>query len=80
MKQLTNTRFFLLLKGRETDLSTLEQEYDNFVALLFSECVIFTDRTLYHNILVYTRIELSGLVGMSGKKSGLLSPQSYRTC
>jgi hypothetical protein len=78
MKQLTNTRFFLLLKGNANNLSALKQEYDNFAALLFAEGnAASADRMAYHNMLVYAHMELSEMAEVSGEKSRRLYQESH---
>jgi hypothetical protein len=79
MKQMTKTRFFNLLKGKNDNAFTLKKEYDNFAALLFSEGNTATDKATYHNTLAYTRVELTGLTKVSEKKCGNLSYKGYRT-
>jgi hypothetical protein len=73
MKQFNSTKLFLTLReasqnGIDIDAQVLESEYDEFVISVFSENAAFTDQTAYRNALVYTRVELSSLTGVSGKK------------
>jgi hypothetical protein len=79
MKNITGTRFFKLIKGKSAIITTLDKEYDNFAALLFAGSNSSTDKTTYHNTLVYTRVELAGLAKLSEKKCGNLSGKGYRT-
>ena len=77
MEQLTTTKFFLTLqeasqKGVDQNTQSLKREYDNFVALLFAKWnVPSVDKPAYHNTLVYTRMELADLTGVSKKKYNL---------
>ena len=80
MKQLTNSCFFLILKGNGNDRLVLEHEYDNFANLLFTEGSAFTDRMAHRNTLVYTRIELSVLMMVSKKKYIDLCRKSHQSC
>jgi hypothetical protein len=75
MKHLTKTIFFLLLKGKNN--ISLENEYEQFAEQLFAEGNTCTDRVVYHNALVYTRVELGNLTKTSEKKCGNLYPQSH---
>lgn len=68
MKQLTDTRFFFLLKKNGNDMSALEQEYDNFATLLLEKGNTSTDRMTHHNTLVYTRLKFSNLAEVSENK------------
>jgi hypothetical protein len=84
MKQFISTKFFLSLqessqKGIDVDTKVLANEYDKFVLLLFSESAASTDRVAYHNMLVYTRVELVNLTGVSGKKCVRLPEKIHRT-
>jgi hypothetical protein len=78
MNQMTKTRFFLLLKRKNANTSSLGKEYDKFAALLFAEGNTATDKTTYHNTLAYTRAELACLTKVSGKKCGNFSGKGYR--
>lgn len=85
MKRFISTKFFLTLqeasqKGIDMDTQVLDNAYDEFVILLFSEGTASTDRVAYHNMLVYTRVELAGLTGVSGKKCARLFEKIHRTC
>ena len=73
MKQFIETRFFHTLqkisqKNVSIDTQVLQNEYDEFVRLLFSEFAVLTDKTTFHNSLVYTRVELAGLTEVLEKK------------
>ncbi|MDR0231388.1 MAG: hypothetical protein LBI82_04640 [Dysgonamonadaceae bacterium] len=77
MKQFISTKLFLTLQeasqsGIDRDAKVLKNGYDEFVMLLFSEKTAFTDKTSYHNELVYTRVELASLTEVSGKKCSYL--------
>ena len=74
MKHLTKTIFFLLLKGKNNISFSLENEYEQFAKQLFAEGNTCTDRAVYHNELVYTRVELDNLTKTSEKKCGNLYP------
>jgi hypothetical protein len=67
MKHLTETPFFILLKGNKDNPSALQQEYDKFALLIFSETKTANDLETYHDSLVYTHIELSCLTPESKK-------------
>jgi hypothetical protein len=77
MNQFTITRLFLLLKGNNNNLSSLEDEYEKFACHLFAESVACTDKAVYHNALVYTHVELANLTGVSGKKCKDFCSQSH---
>jgi hypothetical protein len=73
MKQLILTKFLHTLReasqtGIDVDACTLQNEYDDFAEFVFSEGRASTDKNAYLDMLVYTRVELSGLTGISGKK------------
>jgi hypothetical protein len=85
MKRFISTKFFLSLqeasqKGIDMDAQVLANRYDRFVLLLFSESAASTDRVAYRNMLVYTRVELASLRGVSEKKCVRLSEKIHRTC
>jgi len=78
MKRFISTEFFLALreasqKGIEVDAQVLENGYDKFVMLLFSEGAVCTDKTAYYRSLVYTRLELECMTGVVGEKCSHLS-------
>jgi hypothetical protein len=78
MKKFISTKFFLALqeasqKGTDIDARVLENGYDKFFRLLCSENAASTDRLVYHNALVYTRIELACLTEIPEKKRSALS-------
>jgi hypothetical protein len=80
MKQFISTKLFRTLrgasqKGIDIDAHVLENSYDAFASALFSENA--SNQAAYRNALVYTRVELSNLTGVSGKKCGNLSLQSH---
>ena len=73
MKQFISTKLFLALQeasqtGIDEDAGVLENGYEEFIMLLFSEKTAFTDKVTYHNKLVYTRVEFGSLTGVSKKK------------
>jgi hypothetical protein len=79
-----SARFFRLLqeasqKGINMDAKVLQNGYDEFVMSVFQDKTAFCDKAAYHDALVYTRVELATLLGVSGKKYGSLSSQSHRT-
>ena len=82
MKRFIETKFYLTLReasqrGADADAQVLENSYGEFLKLLFPEGVAPANGAAYRNALVYTRVELSNLTGVSGKKCGNLSPQSH---
>jgi hypothetical protein len=82
VKRFTTTKFVLALKdafqkGNDVDTQVMEKEYDKFALLLLTDTVLSLDRAAYRNSLIYTRAELAGLAGVSGKKCGNLSSQSH---
>ena len=83
MTQFISTKLFFALQetlrtGIDEDINLLKKGYDEFVTLLFSESVAFEDKIAYHHILVYTRVELTTLTEVSGKKCSNLSKEDYR--
>jgi len=84
MKRFTSMKFFLTLKeaswtSTEIDTQVLENNYDEFAMLLFSQGAVLSDKAAYYHSLVYTRVELAGLTKVSGEKCSHLSGESYRT-
>jgi hypothetical protein len=80
MKNLTKMAFFRSLQKNENNLSILKSRYDKFAALLFSESATATDKVLFHNILVYTRIELLALEGLRvvlGKNAAIYLKKAF---
>jgi hypothetical protein len=78
MKYLISTKLFLALqdalqKGIDRDAKVLKNGYDKFVESVFQSRTAFTDKAAYHDVLVYTRVELTTLPEVSGKKCGGLS-------
>jgi hypothetical protein len=76
MKRFISTKLFLALqeasqKGTDIDTQILKNGYDEFITLLFSENAASTDKVVYHNMLVYIRIELTGLTKISRKKKAI---------
>ena len=83
MKELISTEFFRTLQeasqtGIDKNADSLQNEYDDFADLIFTvgtdcqECiqnVKHEDRVICHNMLIYTRVELSGLKRLSRKNS-----------
>jgi hypothetical protein len=83
MKQFISTKLFLALqdasqKGIDKDAKVLQNGYDEFVNSVFQGRTAFTDKSVYHDALVYTCVELATLPEVSGKKCGCLSTQSRR--
>jgi len=62
------------------DSQVLQKMYDEFVLLLFAGNTAFPDVVAYRNVLVYTRVELAGLIKGAGKKCGNFSQKSHWTC
>jgi hypothetical protein len=81
MKRFMKTKFVLSIKDTSLQgikAQVLQQEYDKFVILLFSENATKTNCAEYRNTLVYTRVELSDLTKeVSEKKYNALSRKSY---
>jgi hypothetical protein len=78
MKRFIPTKLFLSLqeasqKNVDMDIQVLENQFEDFVMLLFSGYAALTDKAAYHNMLMYTRVELSSLTEVSGKKYETLS-------
>ena len=67
MNKLTNSPFFHLLKANNQHLPTLEQEFEQFAVLLFSGNTC-SDKEAYCNMLIFTRVKLSGITEGLGKK------------
>ncbi|GAB6013182.1 hypothetical protein [Viscerimonas tarda] len=85
MKQFIQTKFFRTLqeasqKGIDIDTQVLQNQYDEFVMLVYQEDAAVIDKAAYRNTLVHTRVELGSLTGVSGKKCGNFSFQSNSTC
>lgn len=87
MKQLISTKFFFSLqeasqKGTDADAQVLENGYDEFAMLLFSQHAVLQDKTVHYHSLVYTRTELAGLTKVSGKMYGftLVKINKNNTC
>ena len=84
MKRLVMTRFIGALRdasqtGIDADAATLQNGYDDFAKLVFSEGKAATEKNDYHDMLIYTRVEISGITAVSGKKCSNVSWQSHRT-
>jgi hypothetical protein len=78
MKRFISTELFLSLKeasqkGTDVDAQVLENGYDEFAKLLFSQCIVFQDKVIHYHSLVYTRAELAGLTRVSGEKCNHIS-------
>jgi len=85
MKELVSTKFFHSLQeisqtGIDKSAERLQNEYDDFANIIFSlgsdceQCLQrerTDNRVICHNMLVYTRIELSGLKRLSGKDTSI---------
>ncbi|GHU83262.1 hypothetical protein FACS189415_5220 [Bacteroidia bacterium] len=83
-KQFLSTKLFLLLQeasqeGIDVDAQVLQNGYDEFALLVFSEDAASTGRAAFRNTLAYTRVELKSLSEVSGKKCGNFSFQSNST-
>jgi hypothetical protein len=77
-RNFISTKFFLALQeasqnGIDKDAKVLQNGYDKFVESVFQGKTAFTDKSAYHDALVYTRVELATLPELSGKKCGTLS-------
>jgi len=68
MKRFAKTEFFHLLKENNNNLSSLEDEYEKFTCHLLAESTVCAKKEIYHNSLVYTRVELACLTKVSEKK------------
>jgi hypothetical protein len=78
MERYIKTKFFLsITENSDVQLPILKYEYDQFARLLLAGYAAFTDKAAYHNTLVYTRVELSSLTQVLGKKCSNLSSQSH---
>ena len=80
MKQLVSTKFVRSLRtalqtGANIDAHTLENDYDDFVKIVFAESA--DDKTAFRQMLVYTRVELLGLTVVSEKKRRYLPQKSH---
>jgi hypothetical protein len=85
MKQFIKTKFFRSMqeasqKGVDIDAQVLKNGYDEFVILLFSKNATSINRVAHHDRLVYTRVELESLTGVSGKKCIRLPEEIHQTC
>ena len=84
MDKFISTKLFLALqdasqKGIDKDAKVLRNGYDEFAISVFQGRTVFTDKAAYHDALVYSRVELTTLPEIAGKKYGSLSLQGYRT-
>jgi predicted GTPase len=80
MERFTKTKFFLSLKeSKNIQSSSLNDEYDEFVSLLFAGNVGI-GKEAYHNALVYTSVELISLTQVSEKKCSKVSSKSHWHC
>jgi len=75
MKKLISTKFFRILReasqtGIDADVNVLKTGYYEFIKLLFFEDKAVDDRAVYRQTLLCTRVELSVLTPVSGKKCG----------
>jgi hypothetical protein len=71
MKRFLNTKFVHLIMDAspsDVDFQVLKNEYDNFISFLFTEQKASTDKTEYHNSLVYIRVELASYSSILEKK------------
>jgi hypothetical protein len=69
MERFTKTKFFLSLKeSKNIRSSSLDDEYNEFVGLLFAGNAGM-GKVEYHNALFYTGMELASLTEVSGKKT-----------
>jgi hypothetical protein len=51
--------------------------YNDFAAKLFAGNTTATDRTVYHNMLIYTSVELASLTDVSKKKCDKTPAKSH---
>ena len=82
MKQLVSTKFVRTLQtasqtGANINAHTLENDYDDFVKIVFAENADTIDKSAFRQMLVYTRVELLGLTQVSEKKRRYLSSKSH---
>jgi hypothetical protein len=82
MKKFISTKLFLSLeevsqKGIDADVKVLENGYDKFSMLLFSEDAACRDKAAYRNVLVYTCGEVRSLTEVPGEKCSNLSSENY---
>ena len=82
MKQLVSTKFVRSLRtasqtGANIDAHTLENDYDDFVKIVFAENADTIDKSAFRQMLVYTRVELLGLTQVSEKKRRYLPFKSH---
>ena len=82
MKQLTASKFFLMLeKASQTDITVndeiLKNGYDEFVLLLFSVRKSVDNTEEYLNLLHYTFVELTCLTSVAKKKCDRLYRKNY---
>ena len=73
MKQLVSTKLVRTLQtasqnGANIDAHTLENDYDDFVKIVFAENADTIDKSAFRQMLVYTRVELLGFTEVSEKK------------
>ena len=87
MKRFIATELFLSLKnasqnGIDMDATVLENDYDAFAMLVFSEMALPRNKAEIHSALCYTRVELFVLRRDSRalKKKCGLSWQSHHAC
>jgi len=76
--EFVSTKFFLALQkasqtGIDVDADVLKNGYNEFVKLVFTKDTTVSDRTVYRQTLLCTRVELSSLALTSEKKCGNLS-------
>jgi hypothetical protein len=76
MNRFISTKLFLALqeasqKGIDRDAKVLKNGYDEFVMSIFQGRTAFTDKAAYHDVLVYTRVELATLSEVSGKNAAV---------
>jgi hypothetical protein len=77
MKRLTETSFFRLLQENENNVSVLQQEYENFALFVFAEEKTASDKTDYHNTLVYTFVELTWLSSVANKNATIFVEKAH---
>jgi hypothetical protein len=75
---VTTTQFFQLLQSKKNvQPSVWMKAYNDFVAELFAENNPATNETEYHNMLIYTSVELISLTDVSEKKCSKIPAKSH---
>jgi hypothetical protein len=78
MNKLTATGFFrLLYREKNIQPSVWMKAYNDFVVKLFAGNAPATNKVEYHNMLVYTSVELAGFTDVSKKKCSKIPAKSH---